>query len=270
MHKMHGEGIQVNYETIILEKKDNVATLALNRPKKLNALNKKMVAELESAVIEVAKDKGVRVLVISGVGRGFCSGADVGDMSQTPAPIETRYWTRRAHKLILALTELEKPVIAKVNGVAVGMGCSLALSADMIIASENAKFSLIFSRIGLIPDGGALFHLPRLVGPAKAKELIFTAKMIDAKEAERIGLINKEVPADELDNEVNTLAEYLAEGPTIAFGIAKKILHNGLSMDLSSVLECEAFGQAIAGTTEDAQEGIIAFLEKRKAEFKGK
>jgi len=267
---MHGEGIQVNYETIILEKKDNVATLALNRPKKLNALNKKMVAELESAVIEVAKDKGVRVLVISGVGRGFCSGADVGDMSQAPAPIETRYWTRRAHKLILALTELEKPVIAKVNGVAVGMGCSLALSADMIIASENAKFSLIFSRIGLIPDGGALFHLPRLVGPAKAKELIFTAKMIDAKEAERIGLINKAVPADELDNEVNTLAEYLAEGPTIAFGIAKKILHNGLSMDLSSVLECEAFGQAIAGTTEDAQEGIIAFLEKRKAEFKGK
>jgi 2-(1,2-epoxy-1,2-dihydrophenyl)acetyl-CoA isomerase len=175
-----------------------------------------------------------------------------------------------AHKAILALTDLEKPVIAKVNGVAVGIGCSLALSADIIVASENAKFSLIFSRIGLIPDGGSLFHLPRLVGPARAKELIFTAKMLDAKEAERIGLINRAVPAEELDNEVNMLAKQLAEGPTVALGIAKKIINKGLSMDLSSVLECEAFGQTIAGTTEDAQEGVIAFLEKRKAEFKGK
>jgi len=157
-----------------------------------------------------------------------------------------------------------------VNGVAVGIGCSLALSADIIVASENAKFSLIFSRIGLIPDGGSLFHLPRLVGPAKAKELIFTAKMVDAKEAERIGLINRAVPADELDKEVDMLARQLAEGPTAAFGMAKKIMNKGLNTDLSSVLEYEAFGQAIAGTTQDAQEGIMAFLEKRKAEFKGK
>ena len=113
-------------------------------------------------------------------------------------------------------------------------------------------------------------HLPRLVGPAKAKELIFTARMIDAKEAERIGLVNKVVPADKLDNEVNTLAKQLAEGPTVAFGIAKKIINKGLNMNLNSVLEFEAFGQTIAGTTEDAQEGVIAFLEKRKPEFKGK
>ncbi len=115
-----------------------------------------------------------------------------------------------------------------------------------------------------------MFHLPRLVGPAKAKELVFTAKMVDAEEAERIGLINKAVPADELDNEVITLAKQLAEGPTVAFGIAKKIMNKGLSMDLSSVLECEALGQTVAGTTEDAREGIIAFLEKRRAEFKGR
>jgi 2-(1,2-epoxy-1,2-dihydrophenyl)acetyl-CoA isomerase len=260
----------MSFETVVLERKDGVATLTLNRPEKLNAINRKMVEELNEAVVEVAKDRDVRALVVTGAGRGFCSGADVGDMAQAAAPIENRYWTQMLGKVILALTDLEKPVIAKVNGVAVGVGCSLALSADIIVASEDAKFSLIFSRIGLIPDGGSLFHLPRLVGPAKAKELIFTAKMLDAKEAERIGLINKMVPADVLDNEVNMLAKQLAEGPTVALGMAKKIINKGLSIDLSSVLECEAFGQTIAGTTEDAQEGVIAFLEKRKAEFKGR
>jgi 2-(1,2-epoxy-1,2-dihydrophenyl)acetyl-CoA isomerase len=260
----------MNYETILLERKDSVTTLTLNRPEKLNALNMKMAEELESAVAEIVKDRDVRTLIITGAGRGFCSGADIGDMAQAAAPIENRYWTQRAHKVILALTNLEKPVIAKVNGVAVGIGCSLALSSDIIIASENARFSLIFSRIGLIPDGGSLFHLPRLVGPAKAKELIFTAKMLGAKEAEKIGLINKAVPTNKLDSEVNKLAKQLAEGPTVAFGMAKKIINKGLSMDLSSVLECEAFGQTIAGTTEDAREGVMAFLEKRKAEFKGR
>jgi len=260
----------MNYETITLEKRDGVATLTLNRPEKLNAINRKMIEELKSALVEIATNSDVRTLVVTGAGRGFCSGADVGDMVQAATPIENRHWTKMRDEVILALTDLEKPVIAKVNGVAVGVGCSLALSADIIIASENANFSLIFSRIGLIPDGGSLFHLPRLVGPAKAKELIFTAKMVDAKEAEKIGLINKAVPADQLDNEANTLAKQLAEGPTIALGMAKKIMNKGLSMDLSSVLECEAFGIALAGTTEDAQEGVMAFLEKRKAEFKGK
>lgn len=208
----------MSFETIVLERKDGVATLTLNRPEKLNAINRKMTEELNGAVVEVAKDRDVRALVVTGAGRGFCSGADVGDMTQAAAPIENRYRTQMLGKAILALTDLENPVIAKVNGVAVGIGCSLALSADIIVASENAKFSLIFSRIGLVPDGGSLFHLPRLVGPAKAKELIFTAKMLDAKEAERIGLINKTVPADELDNEVNMLTKQLAEGPTVALG----------------------------------------------------
>ena len=208
----------MNYEHIILERKKGVATLTLNRPEKLNAINRKMTEELENAMAEISKDKDVRVLVITGAGRAFCSGADVSEMTEA-TPVESRHWVHTANKIILAFTNLEKPVIAKVNGFAVGIGCSLALSADMIIASENAQFSLLFSRIGLIPDGGSLFHLPRLVGPAKAKELIFTAKMVDAKEAERIGLINKAVPADELDNEVNTLAKQLAEGPTLALSL---------------------------------------------------
>jgi 2-(1,2-epoxy-1,2-dihydrophenyl)acetyl-CoA isomerase len=260
----------MNYEHIILEKKEGVATLTLNRPEKLNALNRKMTEELENAMAEISKDKDMRVLVITGAGRAFCSGADVSDMSPEASTAEARHWVHMANKIILALTDLEKPVIAKVNGYAVGIGCSLALSADIIIAAENAQLGVIFSRIGLIPDGGSLFHLPRLVGPAKAKELIFTAKMVDAKEAERIGLINKAVPADELDNEVNTLAKQLAEGPTLAYGMAKKIINKGLNMDLSSVLEFEAFGQTLAGTTEDAREGVTAFLEKRKPEFKGR
>lgn len=260
----------MSYETIIVERKGSIATLTLNRPEKLNALNVKMIEELESALLGILKDKNARVLVITGAGRGFCSGADVRDMAQAPSPVGIRYLAQTAHKIILALTDLEKPVIAKVNGVAVGFGFSLALGADMIIASEKARFGVIFSRIGLIPDGGSLFHLPRLVGPAKAKELIFTAKIFDAEEAEKIGVINRAVPADELDREVDTLAKQLAEGPTVAFGIAKKIINKGLNMDLSSVLESEAFGQTITGTTEDAREGVMAFLEKRKAEFKGR
>ena len=259
----------MNYEHVIFERKEGVATLTLNRPEKLNALDRKMIEELGIAVIEMRNDKDVRALVITGAGRGFCSGADVSDMAQA-AGTEARYWTQMANRIILGLADLEKPVVAKVNGVAVGIGCSLALSADIIIASENAQFGLIFSRIGLIPDGGSLFHLPRLVGPARAKELIFTAKMVDAKEAETICLINKAVPADKLNNEVDTLAKQLAEGPTMALGMAKKIMNKGLNMDLSSVLEYEAFGQTMAGMTEDAREGITAFLEKRKPEFKGR
>ena len=262
----------MNYEHIILDIKENVATVTLNRPEKLNAINERMIEELGNAIEKVSQESDVRVLVITGAGRSFCSGADVADMAKAASGVflDIRFWTQRAHKAILAITNLEKPVIAKVNGVAVGIGCSLALSADVIIASEEAMFSLIFSQIGLIPDGGASFHLPRLVGLAKAKELIFTARRVDAREAERMGLVNKAVPANKLNDEVNKLAKQLAEGPTMAFGIAKKIMNKGLNMDLSSVLEYEASGQALAGSTEDAREGVRAFLEKRKAQFKGK
>ncbi|MGD8564845.1 MAG: enoyl-CoA hydratase [Candidatus Bathyarchaeota archaeon] len=262
----------MNYKHVILDIDENAATLTLNRPDKLNAINERMIEELGNGIEKVSQESEVRVLVITGAGRAFCSGADVADMAKAAsgAFLDIRFWTQRAHKAILAITNLEKPVIAKVNGVAVGIGCSLALSADVIIASEEAMFSLIFSQIGLIPDGGSSFHLPRLVGLAKAKELIFTARRVDAREAERIGLVNKSVPLNMLDDEVNKLAEQLAEGPTMAFGIAKKIMNKGLNMDLGSVLECEASGQALAGSTEDAREGVMAFLEKRKAQFKGK
>ncbi len=262
----------VEYEYIAMENKGNTATLKLNRPEKLNAINEKMIEELRTEIARISQKPEVRVLVITGAGRAFCSGADVADMAKaaTGAPAKVRSWTQMAHKLIDAITNLEKPVIAKVNGLAVGIGCSLALSADIIIASENAFFSLIFSKIGLIPDGGSSYHLPRLIGLAKAKELIFTARRIDSKEAEELGLINSVVQASDLDNEVNKLAEQLASGPTVALGIAKKIMNKGMNMDLGAVLEIEATGQALAGTTEDAREGIMAFLEKREPKFQGR
>jgi len=261
----------MDYEHIVLKKRGNVATLTLNRQEKLNAINHKMIEEIDNALTATRQNREIRALIITGAGRAFCSGADVGDMARQAAgaPMTVRRWTQMIHRAILAITELEQPVIAKVNGLAVGIGCSLALSADIIIAAENAQFSLIFSQIGLIPDGGSLFHLPRLVGIAKAKELIFTARKVDATEAQRMGLINKAVPAETLDAEVENLANQLAEGPTAAFGIAKRIMNKGLTMDLSSVLESEASGQALAGTTEDAREGVMAFLEKRKPKFKG-
>ena len=260
----------MKYEHIVSEREEDIATLTLNRPEKLNAINQKMIEELESAIAEISKDTSVRVLIITGAGRAFCSCADVSDMAQATAPIDTRHWLAGAHKIILAIANFEKPVIAKVKGAAVGFRCSLALSTDLTIASENAQFSLIFTRIGLIPNGWSLFHLPRLVGLAKAKELVLTGKKIDAKEAERIGLISKAVPPNELDHEVNALSKQLAKGPTVAFGIAKKIMNEGLNMSLGSVLECEAFGQTLVGTTEDAKEGVIAFLEKREPQFKGR
>jgi len=260
----------MKYKHVSLKREGKVATLTLNRPEKLNAINKEMIEELEHTMIEINQDNDAKVLVITGAGRAFCSGADVNDFAQPGAPLERRHWLVGAHNIILALTNLEKPVIAKVNGFAVGIGCSLALSADLIVAAEDAQFSLIFTRIGLIPDGGSLYHLPRLVGLIKAKELVFTGRTVDAKEAEKMGLINKAVLASKLGNEVKTLAKQLAEGPTVAFGIAKKIMNKGLNMDLSSVLECEAFGQTLAATTEDAKEGTIAFLRKRKPQFKRK
>jgi len=254
----------------MLEKKGGIATLTLNRPEKYNALNRTMSDELTKAMSDITGDRDVRVLVITGAGSAFCAGADVESLREEMTPIQVWTWTRETGNIILSMADLEKPVIAKVNGVAAGVGCSLALNADIIIASEIAKFNLVFSRAGLICDGGSSFNVARLVGPAKAKELYFTARSVEAQEAERIGLINRAIPAGQLDEEVNKLAEQLANGPIVAFGIAKKIINKGLNMDLSAVLELEAAVQTVIETTEDFKEGVNAFLQKRNPKFRGK
>jgi len=258
------------YETILLEKETGITTLTLNRPEKYNAISRLMTNELLDALTTISNDKDNRVLVITGAGKAFCAGADVQDLSSESTAVEARMWTQYISKLMLLMADLEAPVIAKVNGVAVGVGCSLALNSDMVIASDTARFSLIFSQVGLIGDGGSLFNVPRLAGPMKAKELYFTGRLVSAQEAEKIGLINKVVTGQNLDTEVNSLCAKLASGPTVAYGIAKKIINKGLNMDLASVLELEAMGQAVASTTDDFKEATNALLNKRPPRFKGK
>ncbi len=263
----------MSYESIILEKEEGIATIALNRPERRNALIMKSREELLKAIEDVNKDEKVKVLVITGVGKAFCAGTDVEDISSVFgfSSVEFRERLRRGtNKVILELRGLEKPTIASVNGVAVGAGLNLALACDIRIASEKARFGGLFMRMGVIPDWGGTYFLPRLVGSAKACELIFTGDIIDAKEAERIGLVNKVVPAGELETATKQLAGKLAKGPSIAMGMAKMAIYRGLEWDLASQLEFEAYALSLCAQTQDHKEAVKAFFEKREPIFTGK
>lgn len=253
----------MEFETIIFEKKEGVGRFILNRPEAMNALNNKMREELISAIEETEKDIEIRVLVITGKGRAFCAGGDVKGMGTQERPINPS-------QIILRLANLEKPVISAVNGVAAGGGCNLALAGDIILASDQARFIQSFVRIGLVPDWGGMYFLPRLVGMAKAKELMFTGETIDAKEAERIGLVSKVIPMEEFEGAVNGLAKKLAAGPPKSLSLIKKILNWGQQSDLKTVMELEYLAQGICRETEDHKEGLKAFKEKREANFTGK
>ena len=253
----------MNFETIILGVEGNVAKIELNRPEAMNALSNKMREELISAVEEVEKNVEIRVLVITGKGKAFCAGGDVKGMGTQERPI-------KPSQIILRLIHLEKPIISAVNGIAAGGGCNLALAGDIILASDQARFSQSFVRIGLVPDWGGMYLLPRLVGIAKAKELMFTGTMIDAREAEKIGLVSKVIPAEEFETAVNGLAKKLASGPPRALALSKKILNLGWNLDLASVMELEYVAQGICRETEDHKEGLRAFKEKREPRFVGR
>ncbi len=210
-------------------------------------------------------------MVITGTGRAFCSGGHISELqSLAESAIRAREGLLKTGKLIMRIAALEKPVIAAVNGTAVGAGCNLALAADIVIASESAVFSEIFVRIGLLPGAGGMFILPRLIGVSNAKRLCFTGDMVNAAEAERMGLVSKVVPAEELEAEALGLAERLAKGPTKAIGLMKTIINRGLSSDLAAVCEYEAQAQAILFQTEDFREGVQAFQEKREPKFQGR
>jgi enoyl-CoA hydratase/carnithine racemase len=261
----------MKYQTLILTKENGIATIILNRPEVLNALNAKLSEELELAIEEVRKDNAVRVLVITGAGRGFCAGGDMkglpikpGDVVATTAALE------QLHRVLLSVRQLEKPVIASVNGVAVGGGCDLALMCDIRIASEDAKFGEAYVRVGGTADSGGTYLLPHLIGTAKACELLFTGDMIDAKEAERIGLVNKVVPADKLESTTRELAAKLAKGPSIAIGMMKTAIYRSLTQDIESALRYVVCMTSLCLQTEDAKEGIAAFAEKRPPVFRGK
>jgi 2-(1,2-epoxy-1,2-dihydrophenyl)acetyl-CoA isomerase len=256
------------YETIRYEVQNNVAWLTLNRPDKLNAFTEQMNKEITNALKQAAKDDKVRSLVITGAGRAFCSGEDLGGVTEEMnhgEVLRTRY-----APMMKALYYLEKPVVAAVNGVAAGAGMSLALACDFRLVSEKASFVEAFIHVGLIPDAGNLYYLPRLIGHAKALELAVLGEKISAQKAAELGLATAVVSEAAWEEEVQRFAERLAAMPTKAIGLIKRLLRESWHCTFEEYLEKEAYGQRIAGLTQDHREGIRAFFEKRKAVFQGK
>lgn len=263
----------MSYEHVLLQRADGIGTVTLNRPDKLNAFAARMRQEVAEAVRTMAADDSVRVLVLTGAGRAFCAGADIGYMRellerQDDAAFEALVEAGRA--VVTTIRTTAKPVVAAVNGPAAGGGANLALACDVRIASEHASIGQTFNRIGLHPDWGGTYFLPRLVGPAKALELIFTAEMVDAREALRIGLFNRVVPHDRLMKEVTAFARTLAAKPPVALALAKRAIYASEASDLTAMLDVELAHQLECFRTSDANEGLIAFLEKRTPIFQGR
>ena len=263
----------MTYQCLLYEVRDRIATLTLNRPERLNALGDTLRDDLYNAVTKSAADPNVGGLVITGAGRGFCSGGDVKSMSERDQAGQASSAGERLapvrDRVILAMRDCPKPVIAAVNGAAAGAGMNLALACDMRIASTAAKFSQAFVKRGLAPDWGGSYFLPRVVGTAKACELIFTGETIDAVEALRLGIVNAVVAPDALMAETYKLARKIAAGPPVAIQLSKRAIHHNQEVDLRAALEFETFAQSICRDTEDAKEGVRAFVEKRAPVFRG-
>ncbi len=263
------------YETLQVETTDSICTITLNRPESLNSINDAMTAELAKLLRQLQRDDAVRCVVLTGSGRAFCSGQDLGDLKKRYAdpkytPQLGEDLRKRYNPVILGLRDLEKPVIAAINGVAAGAGCSFALACDLRIASDKAKLIEVFINVGLVPDSGSTFFLPRLTSLCKAMELCFTGEPISAAEALSLGLVNKVVPADDLAKATKEFAARLAKLPTKAIGLTKRLFYRSLNTDLDGMLDAEAFAQHTAALTADHREGVQAFFEKRTANFQGK
>jgi 2-(1,2-epoxy-1,2-dihydrophenyl)acetyl-CoA isomerase len=261
-------------ETVSLRvSSDGVATVQLNRPQALNAWNKQLGLDLLAALGQVAEDGAARAVVITGAGRAFSSGADLKDFGAelTPEgrPDVYKALTERYHPIMHAIRELPKPVVARVNGPAVGIGCSLALCCDLIVAAQSAYFLLAFVNIGLVPDGGSSLFVPTRVGFARASEMAMLGERIAAEQALEWGLINRAVPDERLDEEVAALAQRLAEGPTRSYAGAKRQFNHWLYPRMAEQLELEAQLQREMSATDDFVEGAMAFVEKRPARFRG-
>ena len=248
-----------------------VATITLNRPDVLNALNAELMLELRAALERSRDDANVRAIVVTGAGRAFCAGADLASVGSGSGPRDPGATLReRYHPVILAMRQMPKPIVSAVNGVAAGAGMSIALAGDIVLASESASFLQAFSKIGLIPDAGSTWFLPRLAGDLRARALAILADRIPADEALRYGIVWKVLPDADLQDEARMLAERLAGMPTRAYALIKQALDASSTNGLADQLELEARLQSEAGRTEDAAEGVLAFLQKRPPNFKGR
>jgi enoyl-CoA hydratase len=260
----------MDFKFIVYEKSEGIATITLNRPEALNAFSKEVVSEVLQALEDIRSDESVRVVILTGAGeKAFSAGADIKAMIGMNA-LKARELSLMGEKLCLALENLEKPVIAALNGYALGGGLEVAMSCDLRIASENSRMGQTEINIGLIPGWGGTQRLTRLVGRTKAKEMVFTGKMIDAKTAEQLGIVNMVVPADKFREAVRQFALELASKAPVAIKVAKALIDKGAEIGLDSALALEREGFGVVASTEDLQEGVNAFTEKRKPVFKGK
>lgn len=259
-----------NYQAIKVERKGKVAVVTINQPQVLNALVQQVFDDLAMAAVELAQDDSVKAVVLTGAGRAFCAGGDLNRFMEGFTPIGGMDYVEAIHPFVKNWINMKKPTIAAVNGPATGAGMSLMLMCDLSIAADNAKIGCAFVNMGLIPDCSLAYFLPRAVGVQKAKELIFTGRLVKADEAERIGLVNQVVPAGKLMDEAMHLADTLANGPAYAIRMCKKMVNMGLDMNLDSLLSLEAIVQSGCFMTEDSAEAVDAFLNKRKPVFKGR
>lgn len=252
---------------------DGIATLVMNRPDRLNALNNELATALNDALGRIAEDDTVRVVVITGAGRAFCAGGDLaalGKGRQTGATHELEPLLRAGMQMVLKMRTMPQPVIAAVNGAAAGAGMNVALAADIRIATEEATFGQNFAKVGLFPDYGGTFFLPQLVGPSKAAELFYTGDMMDAKTALALGIVNQIVPAPQFEAAVKILTQKIAQGPSLPIRAAKKALFASQEKELSQALDNEVREQIRCYLSDDSNEGIRAFFEKRPPKFQGK
>lgn len=261
----------MTFETITFAFSRGVGTISFNRPERLNAFNDQMLLETTAVLTQIEEDPAVRCVLLTGNGRAFSAGQDLKaiDNSATQLSLST-HLRETYHRLILKMVSLKKPIIGAINGVAAGAGCGVALATDLRIMADTAGFMLAFSKIGLIPDSGTNWFLPRLVGYARAYEMAVTADLVTAEQALTWGMVNRVVPAEQLHETAVAWAHKLAAGPTLAFGLTKQAMMEAWSTDLATALEHEGVLQDVAGNSQDRIEGIAAFLEKRSANFQGK